>query len=123
MEVYLRIFSDQVGLGFLDNETSWIAFNITKSVTRPGSLFNSRTKTQLSSPGHSPFIEGTVLGVSLQGALLDDEPHLLEEGSCRGRRLSLEQDADRLGDRVTQLIALTIRILTALGVLAISQSI
>ena len=36
----------EVELGFLDNETSWIASNITMSVWRPGYLFNSsRTKT------------------------------------------------------------------------------
>ena len=71
----------------------------------------------------SPFIKCAVLGVSLQRSLLDDEPHLLKEGGGGGRRLSLQEDVDGLGDGVAQLVALTVAALTALRVLAVSQSV
>ena len=78
-------------------------------------------KQQLFLSPPSPFIKCTVLGVSLQRALLYDEPHLLEErgGGCRG--LSLQEDIDWLGHSVAQLVALTVSALAALGVLAVSE--
>ena len=68
-----------------------------------------------------PFIKCTVLGVSLQRALLYDEPHLLEEGCGGSWRLSLQEDVDWLGNSVAQLVTLTVSALTALGVLAVSE--
>ena len=69
----------------------------------------------------SPLVEGTVLRVSLERALLDDEPHLLEEGGGGGGRLALQQDVDRLGHGVAQLVALAVAAAAALGVLAVPQ--
>ena len=87
-------------------------------------LFNicqaSNTITQCSTL-HPPLIEGTVLGVSLERALLDDKPHLLKEAGCGGRRLSLEQDVDGLGHSVAQLIARTVGTLATFRILAVSE--
>ena len=66
-----------------------------------------------------PFIKCTVLGVSLQRALLYDEPHLLEEGCGGCGRLALQQDVDRLGHGVAQLVALAVAAAAALGVLTV----
>ena len=70
-----------------------------------------------------PFIKCTVLGVSLQRALLYDEPHLLEEGCGGCWRLSLQEDVDWLGNSVAQLVTLTVSAGATLWVLAVSQSI
>ena len=70
---------------------------------------------------HPPLIEGTVLGVSLERALLDDEPHLLKEAGCGSWRLSLKQDVDGLGHGVAQLVAGAVWTLTTFRILAVSE--
>ena len=45
----------------------------------------------------------------------------LEEGSCGGGWLSLEQDVDGLGYGVAELVAPALLLLTALRVLAVTQ--
>ena len=86
------------------------------------SNYLSPTNNCLVSP-LSPFIKCTVLGVSLQRPLLYDEPHLLEEGGGGCWWLSLQEDVDWLGNSVAQLVTLTVSALTALRVLAVSQSV
>ena len=70
-----------------------------------------------------PFVEGRVLGVALQGSLLDDEPHLLEEGGRGGRRLPLQQDVDRPRHGRAKLAVLAHRVVAALRVFAVDQAI
>ena len=87
------------------------------------SNYLSPTNNCLSLLSLSPFIKCTVLGVSLQRPLLYDEPHLLEEGCGGCWWLSLQEDVDWLGNSVAQLVTLTVSALTALRVLAVSQSV
>ncbi len=70
-----------------------------------------------------PFIEGKALGVPLQRALLDDEPHFLKE-CCRSRgRLPLEQDVPGRGHRGAELTRRAGGADAALGVLAVGKTI
>ena len=72
---------------------------------------------------HSPLVERSVLGVTLQTALLDDEAHFLEEGG-RGRgRLPLQQDLNWPGHRLAELAAAARGRAAALGVFAIGQAV
>ena len=72
---------------------------------------------------HLPLVERSVLGVTLQTALLDDEAHFLEEGG-RGRRgLPLEEDVDGPGDGGAELGTLAVGTVAALGVLAVCEAV
>ena len=70
-----------------------------------------------------PLVEAGPLDVALEPLVLDDELHPLEEGGRDGRGLLPEQDVDWLRHRVAELAVLADRVLTALGVLAIGQTV
>ena len=68
-----------------------------------------------------PFVEPLLLGVALEAAVLDDEPHPLVEGGGDGGRLLPEQDVDGGGHGVAELGVFTGRSLTTLGVFTVHQ--
>ena len=70
-----------------------------------------------------PFVEGCVLGVALQRAFLNDEPHLLEERGRWSRRLPLQENVDRLIDSGAELAPLAVTAFATFGVLAVSQTV
>lgn len=74
-------------------------------------------------PANIPFVERLQSGVVLQTALVDDELHALEErgGDCWW--LLPQQNVDRLGRTHAQLAEATGRILAALGVLAVHETV
>lgn len=70
-----------------------------------------------------PFVEPLLLGVALEAAVLDDEPHPLVEGGGDGGRLLPEQDVDGGGHGVAELGVFTGGRLATLGVLTVHQPI
>ena len=73
--------------------------------------------------GDLPFIEGRILGVSLERSLLDDEAHLLEEGGGGRGRLPLQQDVDRPVHGGAQRVGGARRLRAALRVLAVGEAV
>ena len=72
---------------------------------------------------HSPLVESLLLGVALQAAVLDDEPHPLVEAGGDGGRLLAQQDVDGGGDGVAELGVLAGGVLATLGVLTVHQAV
>ena len=70
-----------------------------------------------------PFVEPLLLGVALEAAVLNDEPHPLVEGGRDGGWLLPQEDVDGGGHGVAQLGVFTGGRLAALGVLTVHQAI